>query len=74
MQCEDCKLKNKCGNFGIEEIKNNYFSCTDYVSETSMPAHTHPVFTSLFRNRDNGVNRSSDDMLCNIVDSTGQRD
>lgn len=70
MQCEDCKLKNKCGNFGIEEITTGYFSCTNYVSETSMTSHAHPIFKPLFRNRDDGVNRSSDDMLCNIFDST----
>lgn len=69
MQCEDCKFRNECLNFGIEEIKEKSSSCTDYVCESPMPTHTHPIFRPLFRSRDNAMDRSSNDVLSNIDNS-----
>lgn len=74
MQCESCKLKNECLNCGNKDIKENYFSCTDYDSEIPMPAHTHPLFKSLFSSRNKTMNRSSDDMLCDVDNATRHGD
>lgn len=71
MQCEACKLRSQCLNFGNEEIREKISKCTDYVYEGTIPVHTHSLSKSLFRSRDNSVDVTSNDVLGD-VDNTAR--